>query len=388
MKKALALATVAVLVTTTLGSAPRANADPGPRKPPHQTCSLAGATLQPTASTNTRLTEAFARYGNTSGEWSGADSTYSVRLKNGARAWIFSDTFYGPVNADGSRPQDTTFVNNSIVLQHGSRLIDTITGGTAAAPDAIIPPRSTTSWYWLGDGELSKDGRTLFLGALNFSKFAPYGMWDFGWDATYIASVDTRTWQLTAMVPAPSDNGIQWASWYQRLGGHTYIYGVEDLGLEKFMHIARVKGDRLDEPARWQFWTGSDWSTTEADSARVMPGVGNEYSVTPYRDGYLLVTQNTNELFSSTVLGYTSCSPTGPFTNPVPLFQMAEVGPAGSYGDPDVFAYNAHVHPDLSSDRRLLVTYNVNSFDNVGDVYDDVTIYRPRFIDVTIKLSR
>ena len=25
---------------------------------------------------------------------------------------------------------------------------------------------------------------------------------------------------------------------------------------------------------------------------------------------------------------------------------------------------------------------------NVGDVYDDVTIYRPRFIDVAIKLSR
>ena len=67
---------------------------------------------------------------------------------------------------------------------------------------------------------------------------------------------------------------------------------------------------------------------------------------------------------------------------------MSEVGAAGSYGDPDVFAYNAHVHPELSNDRHLLVTYNVNSFDNVGDVYDDVTIYRPRFIDVAIKLSR
>ena len=388
MKKLLTLATVAVLAATALGSAPRASALPGPRTPPAGTCSLAGATLEPTASTNLRLTETFARFGNTSGEWSGADSTYSVRLKNGTTAWLFSDTFFGPVNTDGSRPQDTTFINNSIVLQRGSHLVDTITGGTPANPDGIIPPKSPTSWYWLGDGELSADGRTLYLGALNFSKFPPYGMWDFGWDATSIAKVDTRTWQLTGLVPAPSSHDVQWASWYQRLGGHTYIYGVEDQGLEKFMHIARVKGDQLDRTDRWEFWTGSGWSGTETDSVRVMAGVGNEYSVTPFRDGYLLVTQDTNELFSSTVLGYTSCSPTGPFTNPVPLFQMSEVGAAGSYGDPDVFAYNAHVHPELSNDRHLLVTYNVNSFDNVGDVYDDVTIYRPRFIDVAIKLSR
>lgn len=383
MKKAMALATVTVLVPTVLAVAPPAAADTASRRPPAQTCSLADTSLQPRASTNQKLTRSFADYGNTSGEWSGADSTYSVTLKNGTRAWLFSDTFYGPVNPDSSRPTDTTFINNSIVLQRGSRLVDTITGGTAADPDGIIPPRSANSWYWLGDGELSDDGRTLYLGALNFSKFPPYGQWDWGWDASYIASVDTRTWKLTDLVPAPSGHNVQWASWYQRLGGHTYIYGVEDLGLEKHMHIARVKGSRMDRTDRWQYWTGAGWSATETDSVRVMAGVGNEYSVTPFRDGYLLVTQNTHELFSATVLGYTSCSPTGPFTNPVTLFQMAEVGAAGSYGDPDVFAYNAHVHPELSTNNRLLVTYNVNSFDNVGDVYDDVTIYRPRFIDVT-----
>lgn len=388
MKKVLALAAVAALVPSVLFSTPQASADIGHRHPAAPSCSLDGATLQASASTNTGLTGKFATYGNTSRQWSGADSTYSVTLKNGTRAWLFSDTFYGRVNPDGSRPADTTFINNSIVLQRGSRLVKTITGGTRRQPEAIIPPLSENSWYWLGDGELSGDGRTLYLGALNFGKFPPYGMWDFGWDSTSIAKVDTRTWRLTGLVPAPSAHGVQWASWYQRAGNHTYIYGVEDLGAPKYMHIARVKGTQLDKVSEWQFWTGSAWSASEADSTRVMSGVGNEYSVTPFRDGYLLVTQDTNELFSPRVLGYTSCSPTGPFTNPVTLFRMAEVGAAGSYGDPDVFAYNAHVHPDLSSDRRLLVTYNVNSFDNVGDVYDDVTIYRPRFIDVAINLSR
>ncbi|MCW5952191.1 MAG: DUF4185 domain-containing protein [Propionibacteriaceae bacterium] len=388
MKKSLiVLAVVTILAPLSL-AASHADAHGRAPNPPGRSCSLVNQALQPRASTNAQLTKMFTQYGNTSGKWSGADSTYSVRLKNGNTAWLFSDTFYGRVNRDGSRPADTTFINNSIVLQKGSKLVDTITGGTPRRPAAIIPPKSDTSWYWLGAGALSADGKTLYLGALNFTKFPPYGMWDFGWESTSIASVDTRTWKLNKLTPAPSGHGVQWASWFQQVGDHTYIYGVEDLGLAKYMHVARVRGKDLSKVSAWQYWTGSRWSGKPGDSARVMAGVGNEYSVTPFRDGYLLVTQDTNELFSSKVLGYTSCSPTGPFVNPVTLFEMAEVGALGSYGDPDVFAYNAHVHPELSSNSRLLVTYNVNSFDNVGDVYDDVSIYRPRFIDVTIKTSR
>jgi hypothetical protein len=41
------------------------------------------------------------------------------------------------------------------------------------------------------------------------------------------------------------------------------------------------------------------------------------------------------------------------------------------------------LHPELSTDRRLLVSYNVHSFDS-NDLYEDVTIYRGRFIDVML----
>ncbi len=42
----------------------------------------------------------------------------------------------------------------------------------------------------------------------------------------------------------------------------------------------------------------------------------------------------------------------------------------------------------LRQGNRLLATYNVNTFDNVGDVYDDAFIYRPRFIDGELEVSR
>lgn len=115
--------------------------------------------------------------------------------------------------------------------------------------------------------------------------------------------------------------------------------------------------------------------------------VGNEFSVARFRDGYLLITQDTSELFSTRIVARTSCTPTGPFGDPVELYRTPETGAPGGYGDPDVFTYNAHEHPDLRRGDRLVVTYNVNSFDNVGDVYDDASIYRPRFLDVRLQVG-
>jgi hypothetical protein len=49
----------------------------------------------------------FNTYGDAGHHWTGADSTVSVPLPDGRVAWLFSDTFLGTVNADGSRPRDT-----------------------------------------------------------------------------------------------------------------------------------------------------------------------------------------------------------------------------------------------------------------------------------------
>lgn len=72
------------------------------------------------AAVNPRLTSLFTAYGNDNSrvdDWTGADGTYSLRLPSGRELWIFSDTFLGRVNPDGSRPPvvgeggDTVFLN-------------------------------------------------------------------------------------------------------------------------------------------------------------------------------------------------------------------------------------------------------------------------------------
>lgn len=342
-------------------------------------CDLTSQTWTIDAAIDQPLTTAFAAYGDQRKAWTGGDSTYSVPLSADRRAWLFSDTLYGPVNGDGTQPLDTTFVNSSIVVEKDGTPLKTVTGGTGSDPTGLIAP-SGDSWYWLGAGLLRDDGSSVDVVFMRFERFGP-GQWDWGWKENVLGRLDPHALKVRETVPLPSASGVNWASWLSRSGDHTLIYGVEDLGLTKYMHIARVAGDDLAGP--WEFWTGSGWSDSETDSVRVTDGVANEYSVTPYRDGYLLVTQDTLELFSRNIVGYVSCSPTGPFTRIGTLYSTPETGLFGSYGNPNVFTYNAHEHPELRDGNRLLVTYNVNSFDP-NDLYADATIYRPRFVDVML----
>lgn len=344
-------------------------------------CRLADETLTFDSAPEPELTETFTRYGDEAGEWTGGDSTYSIPLRGGRTAWVFSDTFLGEVAPDGSRPLDSPFLNNSFVVQDRRGDLSTVTG-----PDqtSLIgqPTDEPAGWYWVGDGLQTRRGDVQLV-ALRFW-YGGGGAFDFGWESNHLATFDGRTLELESLTDLPSEAGVQWASWIdqaERGERYTYVYGVADGGAVKSMHIARVRG--TDLTGRWEYWTGAGWSAAETDSVAVLDGVANEYSVTRYRDGYLLITQDTNEAFSRNILAYTSCSPTGPFEPAGLVYEIPEVGALGSYGNPNVFAYNAHEHPELRTRDTLLVTYNVNSFDS-GDLYEDASIYRPRFIEVEV----
>lgn len=344
-------------------------------------CSLVSESLQVTSAEPDARTQQFAEYGDTTPDWVGADSTYSVVLKDGTIAWLFSDTILGTV-VDGAVDMDTMgFINNSFILERDGELTETITGGTQEARESIFGPPAEDSWYWLGAGYVAPNGQ-LHVGLNRYDKFGP-GIWDWTWNQSSIATVDPTTWEVTGIQPVELESDVQWTSWYERTQGKTYIYGVDDQGALKQAHVARVPGHDISRVDKWEFWTGSGWSRDAADSAPILDHVANEYSVTEFRDGYLMVTHDTSEAFSSQVVAYTACSPTGPFVNKTPLFSTPETGLWGSYGDPNIFTYNSHVHPQFSDDSELLISYNVNTFDN-EHVFDDVTIYRPRFWTVTV----
>lgn len=357
-----------------VGFGPPAQAD----SPSDGGCSTA-STPTVTAARATGYDAAFNHYGNTSGLWSGADSTFSARLPGHNELWSFSDTLIGPVNSDGSRSSDTPFVNNSFVVTRNGAF-RTVINGSADAPQSVAAPDDPNAWYWSGDPTVA--GRYLEVPYMEFHRTGT-GSFDFAWLKNVLARFDSRTLKLVDVTDLPSASGVEWGSYTQREDdGYTYIYGVEDLGSVKYLHVARVLGSDL--LGQWQYFTGSGWSPDETASARVMDGVSNEYSVTRMGTGYVLITQDTTELFSTHIVAYFSCSPTGPFTGKTVVYSTPETGLFGSYGNPNVFTYNPHAHPELSSGNQLLISYNVNSFD-INDVFADASIYRPRFVVATFR---
>src|SRR4051794_32017888 len=70
----------------------------------------ASAALPTGGMTAAAVASMFNTYGDAGNHWTGADSTVSVPLPDGRNAWLFSDTFLGTVNADGSRPRTTPMV--------------------------------------------------------------------------------------------------------------------------------------------------------------------------------------------------------------------------------------------------------------------------------------
>lgn len=333
-------------------------------------------------------------------DWTGADSTYSAPLPGGQDAWIYSDTFLGTITPNDTRSpviQDggtTPFINNSFVVTPNSDLanggdagIATVTGGTAADPAALMPPPDADHWYWARDG-------MVLGGKLNviYSEFQTTGTGalDFAWYRNVLAQFSLNNLSTPQDVVAlPSNDDVSWGAWLMQDSGYTYIYGVEDLGSVKYLHLARVHGQDLTQP--WQYLTSSgSWDGTETDSARLTTdggasiSVSNEMSVVKHGDVYVMVTQDMSAAFSANIdLAY-SCTPTGPFVDETTAYTTPETGPDGTYADANVYTYNPHEHPELDNgSNNLVISYNVNSLVST-DLYSNASIYRARFITVSL----
>jgi hypothetical protein len=315
---------------------------------------------------------------STHSTWSGGDSDYSIKLPDGREVIDFSDTFLGPVNPDGSRPADAPFIHNSLIVQATNGTLSTITGGTAANPDSIVSPTDNLpGWYWANAMQVT--GSTMNVVYLQFHQTGT-GVFDFQWVRNVLVRYSTSDFHVVDIATLPSDvANLEWNAWLMKVGSYTYIYGVEDLGSTKYMHIARVFGTNLR--GTWSYWTGSGWSTDEADSARLTAEVGNNYSVSLIDGVYTLITQDQSVPFSNQIVALFSCSPTGPWTNKTLVYVVPEVGPFGTYGNQNVIYYNPHEHPELRSGNSIVLSYDVNSLDP-DDVVADASIYRPRWITV------
>jgi hypothetical protein len=288
---------------------------------------------------------------------------YGRSLGRGRYLWYASEVVVGGVDPDWSRaPGAAVEPNSLLVRRHEPGRLPSFEDRVPGVPDRVLtPPDAGTRdrpHYRPGGSHLSADALQLLVSW----RPAAFGQ---VWTRNVLVRLDPDDLRVLGTHSLPSGAGVDWTPWLEPYRGHVYIYGVEDRGHRRYLHVARVAGDDLR--ADWWFFDGSGWSRRPHDSARILTGVAARFSVTRWRDRFLLITHDPAAPLRDEIVARVAASPTGPFT---PTLRV--------YRTPEQFTHNALEHPDLRSGDRLVIGYSVGEPDQPGDVRG----YQPRFIDV------
>ncbi|MGH4028925.1 DUF4185 domain-containing protein [Actinomycetota bacterium Odt1-20B] len=375
-------------------------------------------------SADTELTGAFARYGDDTkraDDWTGGDGTHSVRLPDGRVLWLFSDTYLGQVHAPPNpagqphtwRDATAPFVRNSGVVMSRSGSLER----TVAAPLFTDPAPGQWRWPVAAKVEPRSPGSDeQVVRVLLWSRTTGTGPWIYGVPtATEVATLSLPDLRLEGIVTvsdqravaAPEERVLYGTSTVDA-DGWTYVFGGNDgqaaARPASHAYVARVPHGRLAEPGAWQYWDGKDWTAQGAVTAKGAPkkpkpvlgdgqkrGVGSAFSVARVDGTYVLFTMGAGAEALSAVTSYWACSPTGPWHGPAKGF--APPLPKDGAARQDTAAYNPQVHPALSGDGRLVLSYDVNWLDATpsaaaANISRNVSLYRPRFVSLKLAQER
>lgn len=299
--------------------------------------------------------------------WIGGDSTYSVQLPQDRTLWLFSDSLIGTVDDGGNPEPGMTMVHNALVVEDGSGQLSTL---TREGPESFFPDPGEKTYYWVQDAKV-EGGELLVL----LSRTKQVGEHGFEWERNTLARVSLPELEVTE-IQEGFDGPVAWGAGLMTTAQHTWIYGIEDREKAKHLHVARAPAGSLADRSTWEYLGADGWEDEPDESERLTTGVANELSVSPFRDGYLMISSDTSEPYSPKINAWTSCSPTGPWEQPQTIYETPET--QGQH-----FTYNAHGHPELSQDGRLLISYNVNTFD-FDELMNNPTLYRPKFISLDL----
>lgn len=349
----------------------------------------------------------FQGYGNLSGGWSGGDGAQSLALPGGGTLWFFADSYLGPIGPSGRSPASTGAAHNVAVLYRDGQL-----GPTFSAPPGpsgytstgdytwVTPPPSyPPSRYELINGDQVIDDGTVY-------KFYQLADRDLHPDRFAYKLVGTvvEAFSLNAaagtITPAggtpvgiedsAASDPVVWGAATLVSGGYIYLYGVKPVvhgAAAPFpLYLARVPAGGLAAGTPWQFYGGEPgcsppagaWTADPRKATALRAGVSAGFSVTAVNGTYVLVTNDTSSSGTSDdAVAYYAACPTG-FSPRSPRYRVFR--PVLPHG---YLTYEYRIVPQYSHGSDVLVSYSTNTI-RPGENYDNVTIYRPRFLDVRL----
>jgi len=328
-----------------------------------------------TATPDVTLDDLFTSYGNRGrgATWTGGDGTESVALPDGRELWFFADSYLGKVS-DGQRVRPgSPLVHNVLVIERRGILTRTLHKHFNGAPVAYVSPApQAPTAYGFWPGSMVVHGATLQVIGIDVT-FGAGGAFTVTGNA--LATFSLPRLGLLGVHPLAS-SPQDWSGGVMHDGGYTYLYGSS----KTETYVARVVGDDLSAP--WQYYDGSGW-TADAASAAPIETVGtlSHFSVSRVGNTYVFITKSSWD--TSEITASFGCSPVGPFGPPQPIYATPEEStyPAGD----GIITYGAFAHPELgTSPKTLVVSYDVGAIGPMSGSISDTSVYRPRFLEVTV----
>jgi type IX secretion system substrate protein len=307
------------------------------------------------------------------GGWVAGDATYSIDLPDGRTLWLFGDSFIGTVNEDSSLAPGAKMIRNCAVVQEGSSLSALYKGTFDNPDDFVITTNPDSTWYWPEHGIVENDTLKIIFSEFGTTTGAPG--WNFEYrDAWVLLFTFPDIGFIDQMkLPYYEQNGVMYGDRVMPDGGYTYVYGRKEEDPEYHIpdaHIARYSDDI--QSGNWEFYDGNNWLPDPQSSSKIMDHpVSQQFGVFAHLDMYVLITQEI--WFGKKIYSLVANNPEGPWSNLKTLYETP-------HPFPDMFTYNAYPHPQFNENNELLISYNSNG--DFWTIFDNIELYRPKFIRV------
>ncbi len=313
----------------------------------------------------------------------GGDVGASATLQDGRALYVFGDTLRGP-----DYPGDRFVRNSMLVFGPGC-------AGLVEHPDhgALIPDRDDGVGYWpMSVAVVPRDGYDLVgvmaqrvrgTGAATSQEFENLG------PSVAVFRVDRgRTPQLQALKDLtpdePSRTVPTWGAASAFADGWVYLYGTanpeQPMVFGWSLSVARTRLEDITDPDRWQYWDGRRWQGDEDDAAELVDAVGGvSQTLSVFESGgtwYAL--SKRDDFLGKDLVVWTAPTPHGPFTAQEPLASIP------SEPDGSLLRYMPLAHPDLLPEKGTMVVSVSQNTTETALVDQDPTLYRPRFLRVTL----
>ncbi|MBN1092976.1 DUF4185 domain-containing protein [Blastococcus sp. TML/M2B] len=323
-------------------------------------------------------------------QWQSADLGATVALADGRIFWAWGDT---------GRERDFVpqLVDNSVLISSGNCFSQLLTDEDG--PFFQRGPDELTLWPMSvvrldptpADGEGVTDVVLVYQSRIQRGD----RQWDFLFRGTSVAVLLVgadgvprldRTVQLTT--DSSDYDQVNWGAAAEPDGEWIYLYGTrytaEAYITGRELYVSRVPLSDPTNAAAQEFWDGTGWQDEPGRAAPMIgavQGTSQTLSVDQIDGRWVIISKEGGDL-ADWISMWTSDSPTGPWSDPVPVLSSpaGHDAPAGSRN----LQYTPLSHPDIRTQSGALLVSVSRNTDDIELLFDEPQRGRVLFAEVPL----